>query len=81
MCRWLTVAIAGTVLALTPVATPSQGAVAPASYGRSVAVSLIGSGTFTLPDPTSKAITYHTALVPPDAVILTSMEPSGWDYS
>lgn len=31
--------------------------VTPASYGRSVPVSLIGSGTFTLPDPTSKAIT------------------------
>ena len=41
-----------------------------ASYGRSVSVSLIGSGTFTLPEPTSKAITYNTVLVPVDAGIL-----------
>jgi Cu-Zn family superoxide dismutase len=85
-CRWLTVAIAGTVLALTLVINPHQGAqtaaVTPASYGRSVPISLIGSGTFTLPVPASKAITYNTALVPVDAGILASMEPAGgWDRS
>ena len=84
--RWLTVAIAGTVLALTLVINhqePSQAAgVTPISSGRLVPVSLIGSGTFSLPDPTSKAITYNTALVPVDAGILASMEPAGgWDRS
>src|SRR5919205_160178 len=85
-CRWLTVAIAATVLALTLVINPHQGpqtaALTPASYGRSVPASLIGSGTFTLPDPTSKTITYNTALVPVDAGILASIEPAGgWDRS
>jgi Cu-Zn family superoxide dismutase len=84
-CRWLTVAIAATVLAVTLVINPHQGlqtaALTPASYGRLVPASLIGSGTFTLPDPTSKTITYNTALVPVDAAILASMEPSGWDRS
>ena len=79
--RWLTVAIAGTVLALTLVVNPEQrpqaAGVTPASYGRSIPVSLIGSGTFTLPDPTSTSITYNTALIPVDAAILTSMEPAG----
>jgi hypothetical protein len=79
--RWLTVAIAGTVLALTLVVTLEQGpqvaGVTPAGYGRSIPVSLIGSGTFTLPDPTSKSVTYSTALVPVDAAILASLEPSG----
>ena len=83
--RWLTVAIAGTVLAIALVINPQQGpqtaAATPASYGRSLPVSLTGSGTFTLPDRTSKAITYNTALVPVDATIWASMEPSGWDDS
>lgn len=85
-CRLgITIAVAGTVLAITPVAHPGHGstatAVAPASYGHAVPVSLIGSGTFSLPDPTSKAITYNPALVPIDAAILASMGPSGADYS
>src|SRR3954470_6510341 len=85
-CRLgITIAVAGTVLAITPMANPGQGstaaAITPASYGRAVPVSLIGSGTFSLPDPTSKAITYNTALVPVDAAMLASMGPSGADYS
>ena len=85
VCRWLTVALAGTVLALALVISPQRGpqtaGVTPASYGRSVPVSLIGTGTFTRPNPTSKAITYNTALVPLGAGILASMEPSGGDRS
>ena len=79
--RWLAVAIAGTVLAYTLAINreqwPEAAGVTPTGYGRSVPVSLIGSGTFTLPDPTSKSITYNTALVPVDGAILASMEPSG----
>ena len=81
--RWLTIAIAGTVLAFSPVINPQQGpqtaGVTPAGYGRSVPVSLIGTGTFTLPDPTSKAFTYNTALVPLGAGALAGMEPAGGD--
>jgi hypothetical protein len=77
-CCWLTATFAGIVLALTLVSNPHQGlqtaGITPASYGRSVPISLIGS---TLPDPTSKAITYNTALVPVDAGILASIEPAG----
>ena len=83
--RSVTIAVAGTILAVMPMATPAQGSTAatitPASYGHAVPVSLIGSGTFSLPDPTSKAITYNPALVPVDAAILASMGPSGADYS
>jgi len=86
ICRWLTAAFAGTVLALTLVINPYPGpqtaGMAPASYGRSVPISLIGSGTFTLPEPNSQAITCNTALVPVDAGILASIEPAGgWDRS
>ena len=86
VCRWLTVAVAGTVLAFALVISPQQGpqtaGVTLASDGHSVPVSLIGTGTFTLPDPTSKAITYNTAVVPLGAGILASMEPAGgWDRS
>jgi superoxide dismutase, Cu-Zn family len=85
-CRLgITIAVAGTVLAITPMADPGQDskatAITPASYGRAAPASLIGSGTFSLPDPTSKAITYNTALVPVDAAILASIGPSGGDYS
>lgn len=85
-CCWRTATLPGTVLALTLVINPQRGpqtaGITPASYGRSVPISLIGSGTFTLPDPTSKAITYNTALVPVDAGILASIEPAGgWDRS
>ena len=80
MSRWLTVAIGGAVLVLTQVVNPAQGpqaaGVTPTGYGRSIPVSLIGSGTFTPPDPTSKSITYNTALVPVDAAILASLEPA-----
>ncbi|MDQ3824970.1 MAG: hypothetical protein M3325_04190, partial [Actinomycetota bacterium] len=85
--RRLTVAVAitGTVLAIIPMANSEPGsrtaAITPPSYGRAVPTSLIGSGTFSLPDPTSKAITYNTGLVPVDAAILASMGPSGADYS
>jgi Cu-Zn family superoxide dismutase len=85
--RRLTVAVAitGTVLAIIPMANSEPGsrtaAITPTSYGRAVPTSLIGSGTFSLPDPTSKAITYNTGLVPVDAAILASMGPSGADYS
>ena len=79
------VAGAATVLALTLVINLDQGpqtaVLTPASYGRSVPISLIGTGIFTLPDPTSKAITYNTALVPLGAGILTSLEPAGGDRS
>jgi hypothetical protein len=83
--RWLTVAVAGTVLALTLVINSPQGSqaavVTSTSYGHAVPASLIGTGTFTPPDPSSKTITYNTALVPVGAAILASMEPSGRDYS
>jgi Cu-Zn family superoxide dismutase len=86
-CRLgITIAVVGTVLAITPMAGPGQGstatAITPASYEQAaVPVSLIGSGTFSLPDPASKAITYNPALVPVDAAMLASMGPSGADYS
>jgi hypothetical protein len=38
--------------------------------------------TFALPDPTSKTVTYNTALVPVDAGSQASIEPAGgWDRS
>jgi Cu-Zn family superoxide dismutase len=85
--RRLSIAIAavGTVLAISPMANSQPAsrtaAITPTSYGRAAPTSLIGSGTFSLPDPTSKAITYNTGLVPVDAAILASMGPSGADYS
>jgi superoxide dismutase, Cu-Zn family len=83
--RRLSIIVAGTVLALTSMACASQRprtpAVTPAGYARPAPPALIGSGTFTAPNPASKAITYNPALAPVDAAILTSIMPSGWDYT
>jgi superoxide dismutase, Cu-Zn family len=85
ICRRLTFAVVGTVLALTPVACGHQQAQAPtatpASHARPNPTALSGSGTFTSPDPASKAITYNPSLAPVDAAILTSVTPGGYDYS
>jgi Cu-Zn family superoxide dismutase len=85
ICRRLTFAVVGTVLALTPVACghhePQAPAATPASHPRPDPTALSGSGTFTSPDPASKAITYNPSLAPVDAAILTSVTPSGYDYS
>ena len=83
--RWLTFAVTGTVLALTPVACghqePQTPAAAPASHARPDPTALIGSGTFTSPDLVSKTITYNPSLAPVDAAILTSVAPGDSDYS
>jgi Cu-Zn family superoxide dismutase len=85
ICRRLTVAVLGTVLALTPMACghqePQASTATPASHARPDPTALTGSGTFTSPDPASKAITYNPSLAPVDAAILTSITPGGYDYS
>jgi Cu-Zn family superoxide dismutase len=84
-CRRLTLAVAGTVLAVTPMACghqePQTRAATPVSHARPDPTALSGSGTFTSPDPASKAITYNPALAPVDASILTSVTPGGYGYS
>jgi Cu-Zn family superoxide dismutase len=83
--RRLTSAVVGTVLALTPMACghqePQAPAARPATHARPDPTALSGSGTFTTPDPASKAITYNPSLVPVDAAILASVIPSGYGYS
>jgi superoxide dismutase, Cu-Zn family len=82
ICRWLAVAVATAVLALTLTHLgPEIPATTPTAQVRSNPTSLIGSGTLTTPDPTSKAITYDRALAPVDAAILASMTPSDGDSS
>jgi Cu-Zn family superoxide dismutase len=60
---------------------PQAPAPTPASHARLDPTALSGSGTFTTPDPASKAITYNSSLAPVDAAILTSVIPSGYGYS
>jgi Cu-Zn family superoxide dismutase len=85
ICRRLTLIVTGTVLALTPMACghqePQTPATTPANHARPNPTALTGTGTFTSPNPASKAITYNPSLVPVDAAILTSVTPSGYDYS
>ncbi|MGH3617150.1 MAG: superoxide dismutase [Pseudonocardiaceae bacterium] len=81
--RRLTLAVAATVLAFTPMACGHQpssqaAAQAPVSHARPDPTALSGSGTFTPPDPASKAITYNPSLAPPDAAVLASVTPSGY---
>ncbi len=82
-CRRLTFVVAGAVLVLTPMACGHQESQAPtsASHARLDPTALSGSGTFTTPDPASKAVTYNSSLAPVDAAILTSVIPSGYGYS
>jgi Cu-Zn family superoxide dismutase len=56
--------------------TPAQ---TPASHARPDPTALSGSGTFTAPDPASKAITYNPSLAPPDAAVLASVTPAGYN--
>jgi len=77
ICRRLAVVVATGVLALSLTHQgPDIPSTTPAAQVRSQPTGLIGSGTLTPPDPTSKAITYDRALAPVDAAILTSMTPS-----
>lgn len=80
--RRLAVIVAAGVLALTLTHQgPEIPATTPAAQVRLQPTGLIGSGTLTAPDPTSKAITYDRALAPVDAAILTSMTPSDGNSS
>ena len=85
MGRRLTLAVAATVLAFTPMACGHQQsqtpAAKPASHARPDPTALSGSGTFTAPDPASKAITYNPSLAPADSAVLASVTPSGYGYS
>jgi Cu-Zn family superoxide dismutase len=85
VCRRLALAVAGAVLVLTPMACgrqePQAPTATPTSHARPDPTALTGSGTFTSPDPASKAITYNPSLAPADAAILTSVTPGGYDYS
>jgi Cu-Zn family superoxide dismutase len=85
ICGRLTLTVAATVLAFTPMACGHQQsetpAAIPASHARPDPTALSGSGTFTSPDPASKAITYNPTLAPVDAAVLASVIPSGYGYS
>jgi Cu-Zn family superoxide dismutase len=85
ICRRLNLVVAGTVLALTPMACghqePQAPAATPVNQARPDPTALSGSGTFTSPDPASKAITYNPSLAPVDTAILTSVIPGGYGYS
>jgi superoxide dismutase, Cu-Zn family len=81
--RRLTLAVAATVLAFTPMACGHQqssqtAAQTPVSHARPDPTALSGSGTFTPPDPASKSITYNPSLAPPDAAVLASVTPAGY---
>ncbi|HSL07141.1 MAG TPA: superoxide dismutase [Pseudonocardiaceae bacterium] len=85
ICRRLTLAIIGTVMALTPMACAHQGpktlAATPPGHGRPNPPVLAGSGTLTAPNSTAEAVTYNPALAPVNAAILTALMPSGYGYS
>lgn len=85
VCRWLTPAVIGTVMALTPMAcahqAPKTPAATPTSQARLNPTVLSGSGTLTAPNPAAEAVTYNPALAPVDAAILASLMPSGYGYS
>ena len=81
--RRRTLAVAAAVLAFTPMACghqqPQTPAQTPASQARPDPTALSASGTFTPPDPASKAITYNPSLAPPDAAVLASVTPAGYN--
>jgi Cu-Zn family superoxide dismutase len=89
ICRRITLTVAATILAFTPMAcghqqskTPAAApAETPVNHARPDPTALSGSGTFTSPDPASKAITYNPTLAPVDAAVLASITPSGYGYS
>lgn len=75
--RGLTLAVAGTVVALTPVAC-AQGAHPPAPAGQAgtSAMVLSGGGALTNPSPTAKIVTYNPTLAPVGASLTASLTPS-----
>jgi Cu-Zn family superoxide dismutase len=85
LCRRFTLAVVGTVIALTLMAcahqAPKTPAATPTAHGRPNPPVLSGSGTLTAPNPAAKAVTYNPALAPVDAAILAAMMPSGYGYS
>ncbi|MGH3889264.1 MAG: superoxide dismutase [Pseudonocardiaceae bacterium] len=87
ICRWLTLtlAVVGTVMALTPMAyahsEPKILAATLAGHERPNPPVLSGSDTLAEPNPTAEAVTYNPLLAPVGAGILAAVMPSGWDRS
>jgi Cu-Zn family superoxide dismutase len=80
LLRQLTLVVIGTVLAVTPIGCASQNLSRPTPLARYASpangVILIGSGTLTTPNPTSKAATYNPDLAPLGAALTAIVIPS-----
>ncbi len=77
--RWSTLIGVGTVLALTPIGDPYLGLDTPltlAWYESARTEVLFGSGTLTMPNSTSKAITYDPRLAPIGAAMTATIIPT-----
>ncbi|MGH3694435.1 MAG: hypothetical protein ACRDRX_10710 [Pseudonocardiaceae bacterium] len=77
--RWSTLIGVGTVLALTPIGDPYLGLSTPmtlAWYESARTEVLFGSGTLTMPNSTSKAITYDPRLAPIGAAMTATIIPT-----
>ncbi|MGH3812180.1 MAG: superoxide dismutase family protein [Pseudonocardiaceae bacterium] len=82
ICRGLTLAVAGTVMAFTPMActdqAPKTPAATPASQERPKPPVLSGSDTLVEPTTDAEAVTYNPALAPVGAGILAAVMPAGY---
>ena len=82
MCRGLTLAVVGTVMALTPMACadqePKTPAATPAGQERPKPPVLSGSDTLVEPTTGAEAVTYNPALAPVGAGILAALMPAGY---